>query len=105
MRLITLLSTALLVAGCTMVGPDFKKPDAVVPPGAWSDVDQALIAAEPAEYREWWKNFNDPVLDNLIQKWYAQSLTLQIAGLRVYEARAILGVVAGSFDWHKGLTK
>lgn len=38
------------------------------------------------------KNSNDPTLDRLIDTANAQSLTLQIAGLRVDEARAILSI-------------
>jgi NodT family efflux transporter outer membrane factor (OMF) lipoprotein len=40
--------------------------------------------------------FNDPTLDTLIQSAYNQNLTLQIAGLRVLEARAVLGVATGN---------
>jgi NodT family efflux transporter outer membrane factor (OMF) lipoprotein len=39
--------------------------------------------------------FNDPVLDELIQTAYEQNLSLQIAGLRVLQARAQLGIVTG----------
>ena len=88
-RIWTLLGVTLLVSGCAMVGPDFEKLEADVTE-AWSEVDEPEITTESVDYREWWKNFNDPVLDALIQAAYEQSLTLQIAGLRVYEARAIL---------------
>jgi NodT family efflux transporter outer membrane factor (OMF) lipoprotein len=44
---------------------------------------------------EWWKIFNDPVLDTLIDKAYQQNLPLQIAGLRIFEARAQLGIAVG----------
>ena len=75
--------------------PDFQKPEAPVAE-AWSVVEESVIGTESSEHREWWKNFNDPVLDNLIRTAYKQSLGLQIAGLRVYEARAILGFAAGT---------
>ena len=94
-RFSIVLTAVLLVSGCAVVGPNFQKPDAAVNE-AWSDAEEQAISAEPAEHREWWKNFNDPVLDTLIQTAYEQSLTLQVAGLRVYEARAILGVAAGT---------
>jgi NodT family efflux transporter outer membrane factor (OMF) lipoprotein len=79
-----------------MVGPDFEKPEAEVA-ASWSDADvDQVVVTESVEHREWWKNFNDPVLDKLIQTAYEQNLTLQIAGLRVYEARAILGYASGT---------
>lgn len=92
-----LVSSALLVSGCAMVGPDFQKPEAEVPE-KWSSVsdEEGIVRSETADHREWWKNFNDPILDTLIQMAYEQSLTLQIAALRVYEARAILGVAAST---------
>ena len=61
-----LLSAALLASGCTMVGPDFVKPEVAVPE-AWSDVEEAKAVTEATDYREWWKNVNDPTLDALIQ--------------------------------------
>ncbi len=36
----------------------------------------------------WWHVFDDPVLNRLIEKAYHQNLSLQVAGIRIYEARA-----------------
>ncbi|MGD8373228.1 MAG: TolC family protein, partial [Syntrophobacterales bacterium] len=44
-----------------------------------------------------WQVFNDPVLDNLVQKAYEQNLPLRISGVRVFEARALLGIAVGEF--------
>jgi outer membrane protein TolC len=90
------LAAAIGTSACTMVGPDFEKPEAEVA-ASWSDADvEQAVVTESVEHRDWWKNFNDPVLDKLIQTAYEQNLTLQIAGLRVYEARAILGFASGT---------
>ncbi len=43
----------------------------------------------------WWKTFQDPALDRLIDVAYHQNLSLQLAGLRIFEARAELGVAIG----------
>jgi NodT family efflux transporter outer membrane factor (OMF) lipoprotein len=43
----------------------------------------------------WWKSFNDPALDQLVDLAYKQNLSLQVAGLRIVEARARLGVATG----------
>ena len=40
-------------------------------------------------------SFNDPALDRLIEVAYRQNLPLQIAGLRILEARAQLGIAHG----------
>jgi NodT family efflux transporter outer membrane factor (OMF) lipoprotein len=52
---------------------------------------------EPAEVREWWTSFNDPVLTALVNKAYEQNLTLRAAGLRVIQARAARGIAVGEF--------
>ena len=82
------------LAAC-LVGPDFAPPLAPV-------AERFLKAAGPAlaghqDYRDWWKTFNDPVLNRLVDIAYAQNLTLLKAGTRVIEARAALGVAIGEF--------
>ena len=53
------------------------------------------LTTKTEDYRDWWRSFNDPVLDKLIQTAYHQNLSLQVAGVRVMAARAILGVAIG----------
>jgi NodT family efflux transporter outer membrane factor (OMF) lipoprotein len=88
-----LLTGALALSGC-MVGPDFKRPEVPVPP-KWSTSDEARIATQTAADALWWKQFKDPVLDHLVDLAYGQNLPLQVAGLRIAEARAQLGVTTG----------
>jgi len=83
----------LLISGCA-VGPDFVRPDAPSEE-EWLDTDVPQIKTEPADITDWWKVFNDPLLDSLIETAYRQNLPLQIAGLRIMEARAQLGVAVG----------
>jgi len=45
---------------------------------------------------EWWTVFQDPVLDKLVALAYAQNLDLRIAGVRILEARAQLGIAVGN---------
>lgn len=83
----------LILSSCA-VGPDFVKPDAPAEED-WIDSDVPQIKTEPADLTDWWKVFNDPILDSLIETAYRQNLPLQIAGLRIMEARAQLGVAVG----------
>ncbi len=89
------LSILLLLAGCTKVGPDFVKPDAPVAEG-WTEVGELQLNATESDHADWWLSFSDPVLDRLVDEAYNQNLTLQIAGLRILEARAQLGLAIGS---------
>jgi NodT family efflux transporter outer membrane factor (OMF) lipoprotein len=93
--LLGLTSLALLTSGCAMVGPDYVKPT-IVEPKEWIEKADPQIKSEPAEFGQWWKLFNDPVLDSLIETAYAQNLTLRIAGIRILEARAQLGIAIGT---------
>jgi NodT family efflux transporter outer membrane factor (OMF) lipoprotein len=55
------------------------------------------LNTESGELRNWWRVFNDPVLDNLIETAYRENLSLRIAGVRVFEARAQLGIAVGQW--------
>jgi NodT family efflux transporter outer membrane factor (OMF) lipoprotein len=84
-----------LVSACTTLGPDFTKP-ATPEPAAWSEHDDAVLGGDPPGALDWWEVFNDPVLNSLVEMAYQQNLPLQIAGLRILEARAQLGIAIGS---------
>jgi len=84
-----------LASGCTTLGPDFSKP-VVAEPGGWIGSQDKVISSAPLKHSQWWKVFDDPVLDRLIETAYAQNLPLQIAGLRILEARAELGIATGN---------
>ena len=91
---VALAVVGLSVSGCA-VGPDYSRPRADVN-DAWMEASPA-ISAEPAEIREWWSTFEDPVLTGLVQEAYEQNLTLRAAGLRVLQARAARGLAVGEF--------
>jgi len=93
--LVLLTVTALTVSGCAMVGPDFVTPQAQVEQ-EWLEANDPRIRTESDDYRQWWSVFNDPVLTTLIESAYRQNLPLQIAGLRIMEARALLGIATGN---------
>lgn len=86
----------VLPLGCFKVGPNFARPPVSVSQ-AWLDADDQRVKTGPAEYRNWWRTFNAPVLDELIGRAYKENLSLRIAGVRVLEARAQLGVAVGEF--------
>ncbi len=90
-----LVAVIFWVTGCSMVGPDFVKPEAPVET-EWMEARDPQIKTEPSDYKEWWAVFNDPVLNSLVETAYQQNLPLQISGIRILQARAQLGVVIGN---------
>jgi NodT family efflux transporter outer membrane factor (OMF) lipoprotein len=92
--LLGLIASILILSGCAMVGPDYVRPKAPEPE-KWLDSGNPKIKSQEGKFSDWWTVFNDPVLNELVQAAYQQNLTLQIAGLRIYEARAQLGIAFG----------
>jgi NodT family efflux transporter outer membrane factor (OMF) lipoprotein len=86
-----------LLTSCTMVGPDFIRPPVKVSQN-WLEADDQRVIPEPPEHRNWWRVFDDPNLDRLIDRAYRENLSLKTAGVRVLEARAQLGIAIG--EWY-----
>ena len=93
-RSLWLIIVVVASGGC-MVGPDYQRP-AVDVQESWLAEEDERLRAVPPDYSQWWETFNDPALTALIEEASSSSLTLRVAGLRVYEARALLGRVRGN---------
>jgi NodT family efflux transporter outer membrane factor (OMF) lipoprotein len=95
-----ILLAGLLAACTTPIGPDFVRPKSAVV-NQWIETNnpsasqQSGLTARSAPVVKWWETFNDPTLNKLIAEAYAQNLSLQIAGARVLQARAQLGIAFG----------
>ena len=89
-----LLVAALCALGACKVGPDFTTPAAKLNKD-WKTALSPQIATQAATDQQWWKTFNDEALDRLVELAHQQNLSLQIAGLRIVEGRARLGIARG----------
>jgi outer membrane protein, multidrug efflux system len=93
------LTAALLLGGCAAVGPDFQRPEVPWLAGWLSGSLDSLTAKgrvmPKAQTEEWWRNFNDPVLDRLVDEAQHVNRDVRTAGMRILEARAQL-MIAGS---------
>ncbi|WHO41185.1 TolC family protein [Sphingobium sp. AP49] len=85
------LLVAGLLAGC-MSGPNYRPPaSATVPPATGPFVSQAsgvTPAAEPPA--DWWRLYDDPALDTLIEAALAANTDLRAADANLRRARALL---------------
>ena len=98
LRLI-LASAVIGLTACTTLGPDYKEPDVTwlqewQPPGYKTAADQ--VSGNQIDLRFWWQLFNDPALNQLIDIARRENLQLQIAGLRILESQALLGIAGSS---------
>ncbi|MEP2988284.1 MAG: TolC family protein [Parasphingorhabdus sp.] len=82
-----MLGALPLIAGCVSMAPNQSQPQIV------ADLpDEFGVLEKAGEYRpaNWWKAFNDPVLDQILQKTLSDNLDLaeSAARLRAAEAQA-----------------
>lgn len=83
----------IALAGCAIT-PDYHPP-ALDVPARWSEARESSVSAVAANL-SWWKTFNDPVLDSLVERTLRANPDLQLAEARIREARAWRGTVAAS---------
>ncbi|MFN3395822.1 MAG: efflux transporter outer membrane subunit [Thermodesulfovibrionales bacterium] len=89
MRTLTIVLFIVLF-GCSFT-PELKKPEIDIP----SDLKPSALSLKPEAYSlqpYWWRQFNDPVLDNLIEEALRNNDDLMIAVSRIEQAGAILGI-------------
>lgn len=77
----------LLLSGC-MVGPNYHKPSAPVPPAFQEPATPAPVGPNAVAYTDWWKVFHDPMLDNLETQADAANKDIKISIAHVDEATA-----------------
>ena len=78
------LALAAIVSGCVL-GPDYKRPPVDAPEAFRFE---PKLVAETAN-TEWWKQFGDPVLDQLIATALANNLNVMVAAANVEQAAGV----------------
>ena len=83
------LISGMALSGCSFA-PDYNRP-AMDIPETWSKASYSLPMATRSLEVQWWKRFNDPVLDKLVEEALLHNQNLAAAVARVDQARAYLG--------------
>jgi len=87
MRPLALFAAALGAAlSACAVGPDYQRPP-IDTPSAYAGMPANAAATADVE---WWRQFNDPVLDQLVAEALASNKDLRIAAARVEQAAGVL---------------
>ncbi|MXO64500.1 efflux transporter outer membrane subunit [Altericroceibacterium endophyticum] len=91
-RLLMVTASSLVLAGCA-AGPNYVSPAPQAPAQAefTSAADPAFVPDEPP--KEWWKLFDAPVLDRLIDEALEANTDLRVAAANLERARAALSEV------------
>ncbi len=91
---LTLLAMALVLTGCAALQSSYTPPVAQTP-AAWEQGTQATgsaAAATQATPDNWWRQFNDPSLTQLVDTALARNNDLAAAALRVRQAQLQAGL-------------
>jgi multidrug efflux system outer membrane protein len=82
----------LAAAAAAAVGPDYRRPD-VAAPVAW----KLATPADVLPRGDWWRTFNDSLLNDLVVRALAANQNLAAAAARVEQARAAAGLARSAY--------
>ena len=95
----SVLLAVLSLSACITVGPDYQEPDVAWLNDWHSDLYGQIGQPEQqtqTDLRFWTQLFNEPELNGLVETARRENPTLRIAGLRILESRALLGIAGSS---------
>ncbi len=83
------LVVLFILPGCMKLGPDYQKPGiGIQVPAGYQYAPTELTMPEPDD--QWWRVFNDPELNQLVEEALQNNLDIRIATAAVLEVRAQL---------------
>jgi len=84
-----ILAAVVLLNGCTVHRPLPIEPASVPLPPSYAEQEGV---SRPAVVDEWWRSFDDPELNGLVQEAFAANLEIDQAAARLEQAASVLGV-------------
>ena len=93
-KTLTLTTMAVALAACTTVGPDYHVPEKAVVKRDAANAPFMGAAGQP--YRseplpaDWWRLYQDPVLDKLVTKAFAANADLRVAAANLARTHGVL---------------
>ena len=85
--LLAILGFLLVINGCMKMGPDFQRPDTgKLAPETYQHAHADKISVQLED--RWWTIFNDPELDQLVEKVLKNNLDIKKATARILELRS-----------------
>lgn len=99
LRTLPVVAGVAVLGGCA-IGPNYVAPTIAAPPRFMGEAAVVARQVPPAPASTpidaWWRGFDDPILDRMIDRALAQNLDLAQAAARVTQARAGLGAATAA---------
>ncbi len=89
LKIVHLAVIAALMPGCMMVGPDYKRPEAALP-SQYKEAASLQIKSEAEISSNWWQLYQDPVLNELVEKALKNNTDIRLAAAKVEKLRGDL---------------
>ena len=84
---IIFLILLILISSCTLVGPDYKRPEINLPNTYHQEINKGNVLTD---LNMWWKLYQDPALNELMDKALVKNTDINAAIARVEESGAYL---------------
>ena len=90
LKLLNVLLVSTIICGCSLLGPDYKKPN-VDTPSNWNSghsntTESGILMSDTA----WWEQFHDPQLNKMIHEALVNNNNIQIAIGNIAQAKEAL---------------
>ena len=93
--IIVLLITVVTLDGCS-IWPEYMRPKTALPAQYAEAINEQTSNASQALVNDWWKLYQDPILDNLIAKSLQNNTDIKLAVARIEEADAAMREVGAA---------
>lgn len=94
-KTIVLLVAAISITGCS-IWPDYRRPKTTLPAQYGESVNSQTSDANQMLTNDWWRLYQDPVLDDLIAKSLQNNTDIKLAVARIEEADAAMREVGAA---------
>ncbi|MCI3179082.1 RND transporter [Caulobacter sp. CCUG 60055] len=107
-RLLAVAGAAALTAACAAVGPNYRLPEGAVvnapaAKAAFVGADFAAVNQAPVP-DDWWRLYDDPVLDGLVEQALAANADLRVAAANLERAQAAVRETVAAGEPQGGLS-
>lgn len=88
LRIFGLVLAITIIPSCTLLGPDYKRPENILP-AQYSEADAAAAATQSIS-SAWWELYQDQILNDLVAKALQNNTEIKVAVARIEQADAYL---------------